>query len=618
MYGRQAARFVSLVAAWGEDYHASCAQLLAGEQRDGTSSRLFHDAEARVLISSATTGKLAGRPPASDIVAVSSGCALAFDGRLHGLPGGSPIETDIIIEAYLRWGIDCGAHVQGEYSFVLWDQLRRRLVVASMGSGRHGLAYFFDGRSFAATSRVVSLLRHSRVDRRWNQVYFAHILGDLAGMAPGTTAFGQIRRTRPGYALVLENGELSERAFTTRTSKIQPRHAVGAHEQFWDLLRDSTHVRFDGPAATCVSLSGGLDSSLIGASLAADCDEYHAFSLVGKTSSKSSEDRGLGDFRKHFGNVHLHAVAFEDCYVATGHATALPIADDPLIDGDPMRVAYVRLASAMRDLHFQSVLDGEGADELFWMARRFNDLTVGHQWTILTKTVETHARRRALLWRGLVVPRLPRWAQSLWARRERRRRIARPPWLRNEFWKSSATLEAQDGAASWERISSSSAALMQLLENPMSLGSRTWRHLLGSVLGIEFRSPMLDSRIVHFAANLPAEFNWESGPSKPFLRRVARGRLPPSLIAREKDLSVYRRMRDRALCAAQLESSSLPAIFQASNIVANHVDFRIVDEFLTRMVLQMPLSDRVADPLYRLITTARWAAAIGAEYGVSA
>ena len=51
---------------------------------------------------------------------------------------------------------------------------------------------------------------------------------------------------------------------------------------------------------------------------------------------------------------------------------------------------------------------------------------------------------------------------------------------------------------------------------------------------LEVRVPLLDTRVVEFAARLPYHLKWRNGTSKWLLKRVARDLLPPAILARGK------------------------------------------------------------------------------------
>jgi asparagine synthetase B (glutamine-hydrolysing) len=267
----------------------------------------------------------------------------------------------------------------------------------------------------------------------------------------------------------------------------------------------------------------------------------------------------------------------------------------------------------MRDHGFSSMLDGDGGDELFGMSRRIGDLTSLRNWSRLGAVIASTRRRRALIWRGLIVPHLPGLGRAAWNWREHRRLAGTPPWMSRRFWNDDATRQAREQADSWRLIDSSSVALAKILEHPGNAGSRSAQRLMAASLGLELRSPLLDRAIVEFVLGLPPELLWVSAESKSFLRAAGKGRLPSDVLNLEKHVDLHRFMRDRAL--SQEDPNAVARLVATNDLLVDLVETDVVCDSL-RKVRQGALSDRDCEALYALIATARWMQAAAAEYRV--
>jgi asparagine synthase (glutamine-hydrolysing) len=549
-------------------------------------------------------------------VMVSSRCAVVFEGQLEGATPGHAGNSERVIESYRRWEQECVAHLRGQFSFILWDGNRRRLLTACDPTGSRSLAYFFNKRTLLIASRALSLLRHPSVRPRFDPVYFAHVFGEYWAQPPGLTAFIDVRRTRPGVALVLENGRLSERSAATFASRSSgAARAEQAYDEFWRLLRAATRSRFEGSNESCLSLSGGLDSMFVGAALASHAAEHHAFSLVSKTRPDLDETPAIRAFCAQHPLVRWHPVAC-DLEPAWALPPALPlVADDPIVTADPLRPARIRLMMHMREYGFRSALDGEGGDELFGMSRRLGDFVALGHWLSLAKVLATQKRRRASLWTGLVVPRLPPWVRSVWNLRRYRRSSETLPWMTKQFWGDDATREAREQAGSWLTVDRSLAAFTRIVEHPGNVASKTAQRLAAACLGLELQSPMLDPTIIEFVLGLPPELLWTSPESKPFLRAAGQGRLPREVLQREKDVALFELMRHRALADREVQDVIGP-LLASCELLVDRVDPRIVLDYLRRAGQGDRLSDRQASALYSTVATARWMGRVISEYRV--
>jgi asparagine synthase (glutamine-hydrolysing) len=556
-------------------------------------------------------------------------CVVAFDGVLHS--GGAACSSRdktraelteanavaALVEGYHRWGPDCILHLHGDFSFILWDIDRRRLVAASDPSGKHCLAYFFDGRALGIASRALSLLRHPRISQRFDPLYFAHILGNFWSMPAGITAFRQIRRIRPFHTLVLEDDRLVERRVKRLSWNSEAKkERINYSERFWELMRSATQARFAGPSETCLALSGGMDSSIVGTALAGRVPEFEAFSLITSRAAGVQDARAIDAFCKQHPGVRWHAVPIDQDPVWQSAHPAVPISDDPIVDGDALRRARLRLARTMREHGFTAALDGAGGDELFSMGRTINDLVRGCHWSTLARTLALSHRRRALIWRGVIVPRLPDWGRSIWRWRERRRLESLFPWLRDAFWTSPTALEAREQAEAWAVMGSSEQALAQILEDPVNVGSRSEQKLVARQAGVELLSPMLDDFMIELAASLPANLNWDGDRNKPFLRNVARDLLPTAIADREKDYVLYQFLQDEAL-RSQSDWPEVRTLLEGTSVLSEHVDVGSVTECVRQFQSGVTLPRVVVDASYSLIAIGRWVRDVGQAYGIT-
>lgn len=83
----------------------------------------------------------------------------------------STIQPDVILAAYKRWGTECAEHLCGDYAFLLWDALQKRMIAARGITGRCALytARTVSGQMlFASDPRALQIPDVSTEDdRRW-------------------------------------------------------------------------------------------------------------------------------------------------------------------------------------------------------------------------------------------------------------------------------------------------------------------------------------------------------------------------------------------------------------------------------------------------------------------
>lgn len=189
--------------------------------------------------------------------------------KQRGVVFRSHSDTEVILEAYKRWGADCLLRLNGMFAFALYDTTRAVLFCARDRYGEKPFLYSFGKDFFAFASEYKALLQHPDVPLEideWRLLRVAH--NASTGLdADRQTVFNTVQQLLPGEAMEVDVRTLQSRIW--RYWQVQPgalREQADEREvfaEFRDLLTDSVKLRLrsDVPLGSC--LSGGLDSSAI-------------------------------------------------------------------------------------------------------------------------------------------------------------------------------------------------------------------------------------------------------------------------------------------------------------------------------------------------------------------
>jgi len=181
----------------------------------------------------------------------------------------SESDTEVILEAYKRWGVGCLSRFNGMFAFALYDSVRETLFCARDRYGEKPFLFGCWNNGFAFASEYKGILQHpdlSLVIDEWRLLRAAHNPG--TGLdADRQTVFNDVQQLLPGEAMEVNVHTLQYRIWnywqvmpgTTRVVTEERQ----VFEEFRDLLIDSVRLRMrsDVPVGSC--LSGGLDSSAI-------------------------------------------------------------------------------------------------------------------------------------------------------------------------------------------------------------------------------------------------------------------------------------------------------------------------------------------------------------------
>lgn len=289
--------------------------------------------------------------------------------RAEGTEFRSSGDTEVLLQAYLRWGESALSELNGMFAFAIFDSARRRLFCARDRFGEKPL-YFAEGDGFFAfASEIKALLALDGVGDTCDPT---RALGFLASGRRGlddarTTPFSGIRQLLPGEAMTVDLDSLAVAISRYWEPKPDPAAArlneADAAGRFRALLSDAVALRLrsDVPLGSC--LSGGLDSSAIVClarqHLGADVP-YHVFS--GRFPGHAADEGRWADIvaTATAATVHVSRPTAEDLVSrldAFAWANELPV-------GSASQYAQWCVFESAKEAGVTVLLDGQGGDEI--------------------------------------------------------------------------------------------------------------------------------------------------------------------------------------------------------------------------------------------------------------
>src|SRR5258707_6906238 len=212
---------------------------------------------------------------------------LRADLEARGLAFRRASDTEILPHLYEEYGREMVSHLNGMFAFALWDERRRRLLIARDRFGEKPLYWgVFDGALLFASEPKV-LLAHPSVRPSLNLQALRQYLSFDYIPAP-LSIYEGINKLPAALKLILENGEIEiERYWKLSYQTQQPVPSVAdASEQLRELLADSVRMRMVSDVPLGILLSGGIDSSVVAAlAVRASSETVKTFSIAFAESS---------------------------------------------------------------------------------------------------------------------------------------------------------------------------------------------------------------------------------------------------------------------------------------------------------------------------------------------
>lgn len=282
-------------------------------------------------------------------------------------------DTEVLLHLYREYGEDLTAHLDGQFGFALHDAAAQRLLLARDRAGIVPLFYTVADGQLIFASEIKAILRHPAVSARVDLRGLDQVL-TLPGLVSPRTMFEGISALRPGERLIADrSGVRTERYWdldfplAADLDPVAPEALDRELERYAhrtaELLDGAVRSRLLADVPIGMYLSGGLDSSLIGA-LMARARPGHAWPSFSVTFPGRDFDEGPHQrlVAAKLGTEH-HEVPVGEHEVAERITAMVRHAEAPVRES--YNVCSLALSEAVRAAGTVGALSGEGADELF-------------------------------------------------------------------------------------------------------------------------------------------------------------------------------------------------------------------------------------------------------------
>ena len=461
----------------------------------------------------------------------------------------SDSDTEVILAAYARWGVDCLEHFRGMFAFALWDG--DRLFCARDRLGIKPFYFATPGDDFVFASEVKALLP-----------FLADVVTDPEALAEylvfqypisNRTLFRDVTQLLPGHGLIVERGQV--RTWRYWDVQYQPDFEPSTAD-FEDRLRAlveesiTLHLRSDVPVGAYAS--GGIDSS-----------------LVAILASRTARSRGTGGGDLFHGKFSAHpdcdesehATVVADQLGARLHQVDIDAHDfERTIDKVLYHLDYPVagpgsfpqfMVSELAAQNVKVVLGGQGGDEIFGGYARY---LIAYFEQCIRAAIDGTYKRDAhfVVTAESIIPNLgvlreyqplieQFWSQGMFGPLDERyfRLVDRSTEFADEIdW---SELDRERVFEEFRTIFNNPDNVMKtayfdkmthfdfkcLLPGLLQVEDR-----MSMAHGLESRVPLLDHPTIELMASVPADIKFRDGHMKHLLKETFRDDLPPSLLDR--------------------------------------------------------------------------------------
>ncbi|HRH44232.1 MAG TPA: asparagine synthase (glutamine-hydrolyzing) [Pyrinomonadaceae bacterium] len=195
-------------------------------------------------------------------------------------------DTEVLINAFQEWNVDCLTKLNGMFAFAVWDELEKSLILVRDRAGIKPLYYAKVGEKFVFASEIKAILA-SKLIKAELDFEGLHQFLTFLWTVPPNTLFKNIYQLPPAHFLVWKNGEISVKEWWDLDFS---REEKGKSENYWreqvlETLDKSVQLEMIADVPLGAFLSGGVDSSAIVALMT-----KHSKNISTYTTGISAED----------------------------------------------------------------------------------------------------------------------------------------------------------------------------------------------------------------------------------------------------------------------------------------------------------------------------------------
>ncbi|MCI8470941.1 MAG: asparagine synthase (glutamine-hydrolyzing) [Clostridia bacterium] len=433
----------------------------------------------------------------------------------------SHCDTEILLKSYIHFGNDIINHLNGIFSFAIWNSKNEEVFLARDHFGIKPLYYSIYDNTLIFSSEIKAIFKYPGVEKILDNQGISELFGIGPAHTPGTTIFKNIFEIKPAHFAIFNKSGLHIKRYWKLKSKEHKDSFGTTCEKLKFLLNDSITRQLVSDVPLCTFLSGGLDSSII-TKFAADYYKKKGFPPLDTYSiDYVDNDKNFvkSDFQPNSDNYYINLMT-QDLH--TNHHN--------IVIDTPELASYLEDAMIARDMPGMADIDsslllfcknvkkemtvalsGECADEIFG----------GYPWFFREDALNSNT--------------FP-WSIAITERQELlnpeiSKRVELKEYIDYRYKESLSEVEIldTDSKETAEKRKISHLTLNWFMQTLLDRSDR-----MSMYNGLELRVPFCDYRLAQYVWNIPWEIKALNGREKGLLRYISKDFLPSEIVDRKK------------------------------------------------------------------------------------
>ncbi len=461
--------------------------------------------------------------------------------ELSDYPFRSTCDTEVILAAYLKWGIDCIKRLNGMFAIALYDRKLQTLFLARDRIGKKPLYYWEEGENLVFASECKPLMACPGFTKKIRLDILPRYLYQQYINAP-ESIFEDVYKVEPGTILTFRDGHSTSEKYWdvaqvyARMSKEPVRDYAQAKQGLKERLQKATAQRMIADVPLGAFLSGGYDSSLISAMAQEQSQIPLSTFSIGFKEKKYDEAGYAREVAKHLGTRHTELYIDEPEMFDL--VESIPkYFDEPFADSSQIPTMLV---SALAREHVTVALSGDGGDEFYCGYSIYENVKQAQLLDPAGALV--HAAGQLPVGGGhRLEEKLPFRVRVVAANRDKE--------TKTQFGAGSYVKFAHQMVLQGEK---ETVPVNYPIESRYPTGDWQVRRMLldmdtylpGDILckvdrasmkySLETRCPILDTEVMEYSFRIPHAFKYRKGDKKAILKDIAYDYIPREMLERPK------------------------------------------------------------------------------------
>ena len=430
-------------------------------------------------------------------------------------------DTEVLLKAYIHFGKAVVHHLNGIFSFAIWNSNTEELFLARDHFGVKPLFYtIFDG-TFIFASELKAIFKYPGIQKILDKQGILELFGIGPAHTPGFTVYKNIFEVKPAHFAIFNRSGLYLERYWKLESKPHTEDFETTCLHLKSLLEDSINRQLISDMPICTFLSGGLDSSILTKYIGNYRKENGMSPISTYSVDYVDNDKNFvkSDFQPNSDNYYINLMTnesySENQKVVLDTPALVDSLEDAMVARDVPGMADVDsslllFCKTVKQEHTVTLM-GECADEIFggypWFFREDALNSGTFPWSIAI------SERQNLLNYDIA------------------QKIDLKNYIDYRYNESLSEVEILD-SDSEQTAQKRKISYLTINWFMQTLLERTDR--MGMASGLEIRVPFCDYRLAEYMWNVPWEIKALNGREKGLLRYIVKDFLPKEIVERKK------------------------------------------------------------------------------------